>query len=128
MNKPTKIPLSRPHLPDLNEYKNLLDKLWETKIISNFGCYAKLMEASASEFLQNEKIAVLSSCDIGLIIGLSVFDLPEGTEVILSPFTFNSTINAVMWNHLTPVFADINKETFCIDPKDVEKKITKKQE
>lgn len=120
------IQLSRPHLPEINEYKKLLDRLWKTRWITNFGFYAKAMEKEASKFLKTENVAVVSSCDLGLLIALQSLKLKKGDEVILSPFTFNSTANSVLWNNLKPVFADIDAETWCLDAKDVQKKITKK--
>jgi len=47
-------------------------------------------------------------------------------EVILPSFTFIATGHAVLWNNLIPVFADIDPDTFNIDPLDVECKITEK--
>jgi dTDP-4-amino-4,6-dideoxygalactose transaminase len=47
-------------------------------------------------------------------------------EVITTPFTFAATTNVLLWEKLTPVFADIDAETYNIDPSDVEKKITDK--
>lgn len=126
MNKHIDIPLARPQLPDINKYKKLLDRIWETRMISNFGYYAKQMEKISSDYLNTKNLSVVSSGDIGLIIALLTLDLPKNSEVILSPFTFNSTANSVIWNGLSPVFADIDAETWCVDPEDVLKKITKR--
>ena len=41
-------------------------------------------------------------------------------EVIVPSFTFASTVNAIVWNGLNPVFADIDPNTLCIDPASVE--------
>lgn len=49
-----------------------------------------------------------------------------GDEVITSPMTFAATANAVVYCGGTPVFADIDEQTLNIDPKEIEKKITKK--
>lgn len=125
MNK-IKIQLSKPHLPNIDEYKESLDRIWKTHWITNFGFYAQRMEQIASNHLRRKNVAVVSSCDLGLIIALSRLNLKEGDEVILSPFTFNSTANAILWNHLTPVFADIDLKTWCINPEDVKNKITEK--
>ena len=47
-------------------------------------------------------------------------------EVITTPFTFAATVSSQVWEGLTPVFADINPETFCIDYKKIENLITDK--
>ena len=46
-------------------------------------------------------------------------------EIILPSFTFSATGHSVLWNNLTPVFADIDPNTFNVDPGDIERKITK---
>ena len=120
------IQLSRPHLPKISEYKKLLDRIWKTRLITNFGYYAQQMESEASKFLKTKNISVVSSCDLGLIISLKALNLKGGDEVILSPFTFNSTANSILWNNLKPIFADVDAETWCIDPEDVKRRITKK--
>ncbi len=52
--------------------------------------------------------------------------IQEGDEVIVPSFSFISTANACLMAGAVPVFAEIEKETYGLDPKDVEKKITKK--
>lgn len=121
-----KIPVCRPSLPDFNQYVEGLKKIWGTKLLSNFAYYANEYESIGKKYLGTKFISVLGNADAGLIISLSVLDLDIDDEIILSSFTFNSTANAVRWNHLKPVFADIDQNTWCLDLRDVEKKITKK--
>ena len=52
--------------------------------------------------------------------------IKEGDEVITTPITFAASANCVRYCGGTPVFADINPETWNIDPKDIERKITEK--
>ena len=52
--------------------------------------------------------------------------IKAGDEVITSPFTFIATSETISQVGAVPVFADIDPVTFCLDPKSVEKKITKK--
>lgn len=52
--------------------------------------------------------------------------IKKGNEIITSPFTFAATANAALWQGAKVVFADIEDATGNIDPKDVEKKITKR--
>lgn len=51
-------------------------------------------------------------------------DLHPGDEVICSPYTFSASIFGVLYKGAMPVFADINPETFQIDPAQIRKKIT----
>ncbi|MDD3246140.1 MAG: UDP-4-amino-4,6-dideoxy-N-acetyl-beta-L-altrosamine transaminase [Methanosarcina sp.] len=61
-----------------------------------------------------------------LDVAVGALDLPEGSEVITTPFTFAATSNALLYNRLKPVFADIQKDTRNIDPEDIRRKITPK--
>jgi perosamine synthetase len=53
-----------------------------------------------------------------------MLELGEGDEVIVPPITFVSTVHAVEYVGATPVFADVDPETLCMDPADVARKIT----
>ena len=61
-----------------------------------------------------------------LDIAVQSLGLPKGTEVITTPFTFAATSNALVYNGLIPVYADISRDTRNIDPDDVRRKITDK--
>lgn len=61
-----------------------------------------------------------------LITAIAQAGIGIGDEVIVTPYTFVATIQAILMNGAIPVFADIDKETFQIDPAKIEKKITKK--
>ena len=67
-----------------------------------------------------------SSCTGALHIGLMSLGLNAGDEIILSDTNWIAPAAIIKVLNLKPVFADINMKTWCIDPNDVEKKITKK--
>lgn len=113
------IPITRPELPPLDEYQALLAEIWESRMLSNFGTFAQRLESLTSEYLEVPTKVVVSG-DVGLILTIAALDLPRGASVVVPSFTFNSTINAVLWNGLQPVFADIDSETFNLDPASAE--------
>jgi dTDP-4-amino-4,6-dideoxygalactose transaminase len=113
------IPVTRPELPPLEKYVELLRDIWHTHMLSNFGRYALMLEAKAQAYLGTPRVRCVASGDVGLIVALRALDLPEGGEAIVPSFTFNSTVNAILWNRLVPVFADIDARTLNADPDDV---------
>lgn len=68
----------------------------------------------------------LNSATAALHLSLLAAGIGKGDEVIVPSLTFVSTAHAVLYVGAKPVFADIQKDTLCIDPADVMKKITKK--
>ena len=108
------IPITRPELPPLEEYEALVAEVWQSRMLSNFGPFAQRLEGLTSNYLGLPTRVVVSG-DVGLILMIAALRLPEGAHVVVPSFTFNSTINAVLWNGLKPVFADIDPETFNLD-------------
>ncbi len=113
------IPIARPELPPLERYVELLRDVWDSRMLSNFGPYARRLEAGAARYLDAAGVRAVASGDLGLVIALAALELPAGGEVIVPSFTFNSTVNAILWNGLTPVFADIHPERLTLDAEEV---------
>jgi len=120
------IPVARPWLPPLKQYQALLKDIWRRKMLSNFNKYAQRFEKRGQAYLRNKNARVVASCDLGLIIAIKALGLKEGRECIVPSFTFQSTVNAVIWNGLTPKFVDVDPETFNIDPLEIEKNVSNK--
>jgi dTDP-4-amino-4,6-dideoxygalactose transaminase len=114
----------RPELPPLERYVELLRRIWDGKMLSNFGPLAREFESIAQAYLHNPHVRAIASADLGLMTAIAALDLPEGSEAIVASYTFNSTVNAILWNGLTPVFAEIDPETLTIDSADVARLVT----
>jgi perosamine synthetase len=59
-----------------------------------------------------------------LITSLAALGIGPGDEVLVSPYTFVATVNAVLIHHALPVFVDTDPETFQVDPRLLESSIT----
>lgn len=85
----------------------------------------KMEEEFAKYFSVKHAIAV-NSWTSGLIAAVGAIEVEPGDEIILSPWTMSACAMAILhWNAI-PIFADISKNDFCIDPLEIRKKITSK--
>jgi dTDP-4-amino-4,6-dideoxygalactose transaminase len=90
------------------------------------GKFVKKFEKDLSKFYNSKYAITVNSWTSGLVAIFGSLDLEKGDEVILPPWTMTACMASVLnWN-LVPVFCDIEKNTFNIDPIEIEKKITKK--
>lgn len=90
------------------------------------GSKVKEFEDKIAKYIGTKYAVVLNSGTSALHSILLAYGIGEGDEVIVPSFTFIATSNAAKFVGAKPIFADIEEETMGLDPKDVEKKITKK--
>lgn len=105
---------------DIKEVVKVLRSDWITT-----GPKIKEFEDALCSYIGCGHCVVVNSGTSALDIAVQALELPKGSEVITTPFTFVATSNAVIYNGLKPVFADICNDTFNIDPEDIRRKITK---
>jgi dTDP-4-amino-4,6-dideoxygalactose transaminase len=90
------------------------------------GKQVKELEALLEGYFKSKYAVSVNSATAGLHIALGACGIGPGDEVIVSPYTMSASATAIVMLNAIPVFADIEKETFCIDPKKIEKAITPK--
>lgn len=124
--KPFKSPIfiTRPLLPDLNKVMKRLEKVWSSQWLTNNGPQHIILENKIKKFLKVENVSLFNNGTIALIVACQVLKLSG--EVITTPFTFAATAHVLKWNNISPVFCDIEKDTFNIDVDKIEKLITPK--
>ena len=106
------------------EIKEVVDTLrsgwWGT------GPKTELFEVEFSKYIKSKYAISVNSATAGLHLALTVLGIGPGDEVITTPLSFVSTSNVIIHCGAKPVFADIDKNTWNIDPNEIEAKITKK--
>ncbi len=122
-NKKPNITVTSPLLPDLNEFEVLLEKIWESKWITNAGQFHEQLERELARYLGVEYLSLFTNGTLPLITALQALGVRDG-EVITTPFSFVATTHAIWWNGLTPVFVDIDPISCNIDPACIEEAIT----
>lgn len=83
-------------------------------------------ESKFAKYIGTGYAVALNSATAALHLALLVAGVGKGDEVIVPSLSFVSTAHAVVYVDAKPVFADVLKDTLCINPADIEKKITKK--
>ena len=116
------ITVTSPLLPDLEELHGLLEKIWDSKWITNNGSFHKKLEAALAEYLKVPYVSLFTNGTLPLITALQALHVTG--EVITTPYSFVATTHALWWNGIKPVFVDIEWETGCIDPSKIEAAIT----
>jgi dTDP-4-amino-4,6-dideoxygalactose transaminase len=116
------VPIARPALPEFARYVGLLREVYHSRRLSNFAKFSQLLEERAAPALDHPAPLCVSSCDVGMVLAWRALGCRQG-EVITPSFTLSSTVNALRWNGLEPVFADIDPRTLCLDPEDVRRRI-----
>lgn len=119
-----KIDFNRPYYTG-NELKYMENAMNNIKI-SGDGIYTKKVNKYIEDVFITKKALLVTSGSSALDMAALLIDLKPGDEVIMPSYTFVSTANAAALRGATIVFADIDKRTMNIDPKDIEKRITSK--
>lgn len=121
----SKITVTSPLLPPLEEFIPYLQDIWDRQWITNNGEYHKRLEKELAAYLGVEYISLFTNGTLPLITAFQALDIREG-EVITTPYSFVATSHAIWWNGLKPVFVDVDPATGDLDPAKIEAAVTDK--
>ena len=116
--------VNQPTLPELGDFIPLLEDIWKSKKLTNFGKFHQQLEKELAEYLGVKYISLFANGTLALIASLQVLGIKG--EVITTPYSFIATSHALKWNGITPVFSDIDPKTYNLDPSKLEKLLTDK--
>lgn len=119
-----KILVTQAVLPPLEEYVREIGPLWESHWITNMGEKHEELRERLKEYLEVPELELFTNGHMALELTIQALGLTG--EVITTPFTFASTTHAIVRNGLTPVFCDIEPETYTLDAAKLEALITEK--
>lgn len=111
-----------PTLAPQAEVDELLKGVWESGIMTHNGPLVQRFEKEVADYLNVPRMVACTNGTLALQVAIKALGLHG--EIITTPFTFIATVSSIMWEHCTPVFVDIDPETFNIDPSKIEEKIT----
>ena len=123
-NLAKKIFVTQPLLPSLKDIEKHLEEIWNSKWLTNMGSKHNELEDKLKYILKVPNFSLFNNGTTALLIAIKALDLPYGSEVITTPFTFAATPHCIAWNGLKPVFCDIEPNTMTIDADKIENLIT----
>ncbi len=106
---------------EINEVIDALKSGWLST-----GPKTELFERRFAQYIGSQFACALNSCTAGLHLSLIVTGIGEGDEVVTTPMTFCATINVIVHLRARPVFVDIRRDDYNLDPSRIEEKITSK--
>ncbi len=118
------ITITRPLLPNIDEFHELLKQIWESKWITNCGSFHQQLEHDLTEYLGVPFISLFTNGTLPLLTALQALRITG--EVITTPYSFVATTHCIWWNGCKPVFVDIDSSTGNLDPNKIEAAITPK--
>jgi dTDP-4-amino-4,6-dideoxygalactose transaminase len=119
---PDEIPMAKPFVPPVGDLLPYLGRIWESRVLTNGGTVHAEFEQALCEYLGVKHICLFANGTLALMTALRALQLRG--EVITTPFTSPATVQAIYWNGLKPVFADIDETDLNIDPRAIEAAIT----
>ncbi len=118
------IPVTKPFLPPIKDYQQLLDGIWEREWLTNYGPLVKQLESELKAYLCTESCLYVSNGTIAIQLAIKAAALSG--EIITTPFSYVATTSSIVWEHCVPVYVDIDPRTLNIDPAKIEESITEK--
>lgn len=116
------IPVTRAYLPNKEKYKAYVDRIYDAAWLTNNGVLLQELEQRLKNHLGVKHLTLVANGSLALQLAYKALDLKG--EVITTPFSFAATTSTLVWEGLTPVFADVDPKSFDLDPNNIEPLIT----
>ena len=120
--------VTKPTLPPFEEYTSLIQQIWENRWLTNSGPLHNQLQNNLAQYLNltKENISLFTNGHQALEAAIYALNLPKGSEIITTPYTFASTTHAIVRSGLKPVFCDISPDDYNLDVTKIEALITEK--
>ena len=116
------INVTKTYLPNKEKYKKYIDEIYENGWLTNNGPLVQRLEKRLAQYLGVKNIILVSNGTVALEIAYRTLDIKG--FAITTPFSFVATTSSLVTNNILPIFADIDQNSFNLDPKNIEKLIT----
>jgi dTDP-4-amino-4,6-dideoxygalactose transaminase len=116
------IPVTKPFLPPIDEYKEYIDGIYQRQWLTNNGPLVNELELRLKEYLNVSHLLFMSNGTIAIQIAIKALKLKG--EIITTPFSYVATTSSIVWENCEPIFVDIDRHTLNIDASKIEEAIT----
>ena len=124
--------VTKSSMPDITDYIEEIRPIFESHVLTNMGPIYKKMQHELIDYLGVKHLSLFANGHLALEMAIQALGLKKmgeqlgGGEVITTPFTFVSTTHAIVRNNLKPIFCDIRRSDYTMDPDKIEELITDK--
>ncbi|NVK40614.1 MAG: DegT/DnrJ/EryC1/StrS family aminotransferase [Oceanospirillaceae bacterium] len=115
------IPVTKPFAPPIEEYQRYLEDIWSRKWFTNNGPLVNDFELKIKQRLNQKHFLFVNNGTIAIQLAIKALGIKK--KVITTPFSYVATTSSLVWEGCKPVFVDIQKDTFNIDPAKIEEVI-----
>lgn len=114
-------PVTQPYLPNRAKFQQYVDSIFERNWHTNNGPLVRELTQRLKDYLGVENLLIVSNGTLALQVAYHALGLNDvrDPEAITTPYSFVATTSSLKWEGITPVFADIDPDTFCLDPENV---------
>jgi dTDP-4-amino-4,6-dideoxygalactose transaminase len=117
------INVTKTYLPDPEKYKTYVDRIFKSGWVTNNGELVNELENRLKNYLGVKNLLLVSNGTLALQTAYKLLKIKG--SAITTPFSFVATTSSLVWEGVRPVYADIDNETFNIDPKKIIDRIAK---
>lgn len=118
------INVTQSFLPPIEEYQKYIEKIWDSKWLTNRGSLVLELESKLKKMLNLNNLILTTNGTIPLQLAVKL--LGRSGEIITTPFSYVATTSSIVWENCTPVFVDITPDYLTIDESKIEEAITEK--
>ena len=123
------IPVTRPYLPSRETLNKYLDGIYQRQWLTNNGPLVQELTHRLQDYLGVDNLLLVANGTLALQIAYRALGIHEpvngkAAQAITTPFTFVATASSLKWEGVSPVFVDIDPDTWCINPQNIAPAIT----
>lgn len=111
------INVTKTFLPPREQLNKYIDKIYESNWLTNFGQLEQLLTSRLKDYLEVENLLLVSNGTLAMQVVYKALGLSG--EVITTPFSFVATTSSLVWEGLTPVYADIDPVSLTVNPNNI---------